>query len=90
MTKFIYLAISSRSIYSSGISSSLGEELQSTIVTGVRFTRVFNEACKICGIEEPSVGYRTCLNKIHLTGSASIVCKNNKEYKIVFTKVRRI
>lgn len=88
--KEIYLAMANQSVDTIGIPQSVAEELRSTVVTGVMFTRVWKEACRIAGIKVPEVEYKTALNRVNREGYTEISCKLDPDSRVIFTKVRRL
>jgi hypothetical protein len=90
MDNLLFLGMASRSIDLNGPPTSVGEELRSTIIAGVMFTKVYREACRIAGIKEPDAGYRTVLNRVKSEGHVQIGCKKDRSAQVVFTIIRRI
>ena len=88
--KEIYLAMASRSVDLSRVPESVAEELKATVVTGVMFTRVWKEACRIAGIKVPEIEYKTALNRVNGEGYTEVSCKLNPDSRVIFTKVRRL
>jgi hypothetical protein len=90
MNKLLFLGIANRSIDLSRPPASLGEELRSTMVVGVMFTKVYTEACRLAGIQEPDLGYRTVLNRIRQEGHAEVGCKKDRSVKVAFVQIRKV
>ncbi len=89
-SKEIYLAMASQSVDLTGVPQSVAEELKATVVTGVMFTRVWKEACRIAGIKVPEIEYKTALNRVNGEGYTEVSCKLNPDSRVIFTKVRRL
>jgi hypothetical protein len=90
MNKLLFLGMASRSVDLNGPPTSVGEELRSTVVAGVMFTKVYQEACRLAGIKEPEAGYRTVLNRVKSEGHAQVACKKDRSAQVVFTIIRRL
>ena len=90
MEKLIYIGMASKSVDRSGPAQSVGEDLRSTVIVGVQFTRVFKEACRLAGISEPEVGYRTVINRLREEGHAQVFRRNDRTAGASFTQVRRV
>ncbi len=82
--------MASRSVDLGEPAPTIGAELKATVVVGVQFTRVFREACRLAGIKEPEVGYRTVINRIRQEGHAQIYCQLDRTAGAAFTQVRRV
>lgn len=90
MNKLLFLGIANRSIDLSQPPTSIGEEIRSTMVVGVMFTKVYTEACRLAGIKEPDAGYRTVLNRIRREGHAEVGCKQDRSAKAAFSQIRKV
>jgi hypothetical protein len=82
--------IASRDAHRTSLPSSIGEELRSTLVASNTFKKAYERGLSVAGIRNPSLKYRTAIERIRQTGAVQIQDDLDPEASITIAHVKRV
>jgi len=82
--------VASRNASRTSVPANIGEELRSTMVGANTFKKAYETGLSIAGIRNPSIKYRTAIERIRETGAVQVEDKLNPGAAITIAHVKRV